>query len=404
MALITPFRALRYNPAVVPNLAEVVAPPYDVISAKEDEQLQARSRYNCVRLILGRGDDPHHRAAVQFAAWREENVLLQDETPQLYLVEDRYRVRDAHNEEVERRRRGLICLVRIEDADAGVVLPHERTMAGPRDDRFRRMSAVNAQLSQVFMITPDKDGVFGDLCEEASKGETLADFTEDGGAAHRLVSIQEPNLVTRFQKILAERPLLIADGHHRYETARAYRDAKRAANKSEGSGPRPYDHVMALVASMDDPGTTVLGYHRLLRDLEMTPSALRERLGRVFDLKRVAAIADPGSGPSLLAAMEEAGSSGMIAFGIALRGDPELYLLSHGRNESDPPLARLDVTVLHTDIFENLLGMTEEDFTQQSRIDYASDPRLALERVATGSHAAAFLLNPTPPAEVMSVA
>jgi uncharacterized protein (DUF1015 family) len=404
MALIAPFRALRYNPARIADLAEVVAPPYDVISAPEEEGLHARSPYNCVRLILGKGKDPHGQAAKTLAVWREEGVLVRDEEPALYLIEDRYRIRDAEGRHVERRRRGLVGLVRIEAPEAGAILPHERTLAAPRDDRFRRMRAVDAHLSSVFLLAPDPEGAFSALCEEASRGETLVSFMDEEGGRHRMIRVGEDALIARMKAALRERPLLIADGHHRFETARAYRDARRAAEGRGGDDPRPYDHVMALVASLDDPGTTVLGYHRLLREVSVSAAELRDRLRRVFTVTQVARAGDPAGRARLLSAMESAAGRGETAFGLALRGEGEICLASRVRDLQGPLLSRLDVSILHASVLEGLLGMTEDDFNRQRRIDYTPDPDRALQQIASGSHAAAFLLNPTPPADVLAVA
>ena len=404
MALITPFRALRYSTDRVPNLAEVVAPPYDVIDAQAQEALYARSPYNCVHLILARGEDRYARAAADLEAWRREGVLVQDADPGFYIVEDRYRVRGGVAGDTELRRLGLVCLARIESPDAGVILPHERTMAAPREDRLRLMRAVDAQLSQILMLTPDRDGRFESLCEKALGEEVLAEFDGVQGAHHRLARVISPALLAEFQETLRDRPLLIADGHHRYETARAYRDARRAEAPGDREGSKPYDHVMVLIASMDDPGTSVLGYHRIVRETGVESGALRERLGKAFALEKVVGSDGAAAHAALLEAMDSARDSGCAAFGLALKGEENFYLLKRKRDASAPIREQLDVAVLHGEIFGKILGMTEKDFTEQRRIDYTADPERALSLVGGGTHAAAFLLNPTPPAEVLAVA
>ncbi len=404
MALIIPFRALRYSTDRIPNLGEVVAPPYDVIDAEAQEALYARSPYNCVHLILARGEDRYACASADLEAWRREGVLVQDADPGFYIVEDRYRVRGGKAGETERRRLGLVCLARIEPPDTGVILPHERTMAGPREDRFRLMRAVDAHLSQVLMLTPDSDGQFESLCEKALGENVLADFVGAEGAHHRLARVIDPALVGEFQKTIRDRPLLIADGHHRYETARAYRDARRAETPGDGEGSKPYDHVMILIASMDDPGTSVLGYHRVVRETGVESGAVRERLGKDFAITKVVGRDRGEAHGALLGAMERAGETGHAAFGLALRGEENFYLLKRKRDASAPAREQLDVTVLHGEIFGKILGMTEKDFTEQRRIDYTADPERALSLVTGGTHAAAFLLNPTPPADVLAVA
>jgi len=408
MALVVPFRALRYDPREVPDLGAVVAPPYDVISPEARETLLARHPHNCVRLILEAGEDRYERTARRFSDWRQTGILRRDPRPAFYLVEDRYHVRDATGHDVERRRRGLLALVRIEPPGPRGILPHERTLARPRDDRFRLMSAVNAHLSPVFLLAPDKDGSLASLLEEASGSETLAEFTEGPEASHRLARAEAPALTARIRDALADRPLLIADGHHRYETARAYRDRRREDSGRErgpdGTGREAYEFVMALVASMDDPGTTVLGYHRVVRETGLTPDALRARLARTLTVERIAGRGERGGLERLLTAMTEADGRSENAFGLGLGGDDGLYLARRPRDLASPPLARLDVSVLHHAVFEAALGMTEEDFTEQRRIDYTPDAEAALARTDSGGHAAAFLLNPTPASSVLAIA
>ncbi len=404
MAVVAPFRALRYDPRRIPDLGAVVAPPYDVIGPEQREALLARHPHNCVRLILETGEDRYARTARRMAEWRGTGILVRDERPALYLVEERYHVRDATGHDVERRRRGLIALVRIEAPEARVILPHERTLAAPRDDRFRLMSAVNAHLSPVFMLAPDKDGSLGSLLEQAAAGETLAAFTEARGESHRLARVDAAPIVARLRDALADRPLLIADGHDRYETARAYRDRRREEGRGGATGHESWEFVMALVASLDDPGTTVLGYHRVVRETGLDAGALRARLSAVFTVERVARHAEEERIERLLTAMTDAAARGENAFGLVMRGDDGLYLVRRPRDVAAPPLQRLDVSVLHHAVFEGALGMTEEDFTEQRRIDYTPDPEAALAKAAAGTHAAAFLLNPTPASAVLAIA
>ncbi|MFQ5458703.1 MAG: DUF1015 family protein, partial [Myxococcota bacterium] len=223
-------------------------------------------------------------------------------------------------------------------------------------------------------------------------------------ARHRLVRVLDPALVNAFQEVLGGRPLLIADGHHRYETARAYRDERRAEKGAGDGGPAPWDHVMVLIASMDDPGTTVLGYHRVVRDLGVPSGALAESLAGEFALTPVVPAGGANAHVALLGAMARARDAGETAIGLALRGEQQLTLATRKRDAGAPLREQLDVSVLHGIVFGKILRMTEEDFTQQRRIDYTADPARALALVAGGTHAAAFLLNPTPPADVLAVA
>ncbi|OGP81980.1 MAG: hypothetical protein A2Y95_13065 [Deltaproteobacteria bacterium RBG_13_65_10] len=405
MAIVAAFRGLRYNPAEVPDLGVVVAPPYDVISPQAREALLARSPHNSVRLILEAGADRYALSARRLAQWRACGILVRDAEPAFYVVEDHYHVKDATGHDVERRRLGLVALVRIEPPEARVILPHERTLSGPRADRFHLMSAVNAHLSQVFLLAPDKDGAFEAWLEKLTAGEPGVSFSEPEGASHRLTCLTDRLVQEEIRALLAPRPLLIADGHHRYETARAYRDLRRERDGGiRQDGRAPYDYVMATVASMDDPGTTVLGYHRVVRKTGLSPEVLRARLESRFAVTRVARAGEPAACERLLTAMCEGASRGETAIGMVLHGDEGLYVASRPKGPGEPILDRLDVSVLHRAVFEELLGMTEEEVREQRRIDYTPDPDLALARVTVGSHAAAFLLNPTPPGEVLAVA
>ena len=267
MAEVTPFRGIRYSDAV--TLDDAVAPPYDVISAAQAAALRSRSPYNATHVDLpvmpGEVAETvaYTRSAAMFRTWRADGVLRRDETPRVYLVDQTYRGPDGR----ERRRRGFVARLRLAAFSEGVVLPHERTHAGPKEDRLNLYRATHADLSQIFLLFPDDDGVLGAALDAAAAGASPAAAREarDGdGNLHRLVPLAGA-AVDRVLAGLRGRPLYIADGHHRYETALAYRDERRDA------GDHSADTLMVYLCSIGDPGLTVFPTHRLVKGAGVPP-------------------------------------------------------------------------------------------------------------------------------------
>ena len=425
MAEIAPFRGSRYDGARV-VLDDVVSPPYDVLGEEDVRALRARSPYNAVHVDLpaaagdeaeataqrlgrrtaapGADGDAYARAAATFRRWHDEGVLVRDETPSLYLLEHAYRGPDGY----ERLRRGVIARLRVTPFSDGVVLPHEKTHAGPKVDRLALMRAAHAATSQVFMLYPDDDGaVTGALAAAADAafgGRAAAQTARDrDGNTNRLAPVAGP-AAARVCELLRDRRVFIADGHHRYETAVHYRDERRAAGDASA------DWLMVYLCSMSDPGLTVFPTHRLLKGVEIPPmDVVLERLREHFAVfpergadetscRTLAAhlrdFADPGKVFGLYFPRERATCT------IELRDLASVaHLLDEGFSEVS---ARLAVTVLHYLVFRDVLGI--DPAATEGHIDYATDPGEAFRRLSTGAYALGAFINATQVSEVRAVA
>ena len=275
MAEVRPFRGIRYEEGI--DLDLVVSPPYDVLDADQTDELRQRSPLNAVHVDLPVGpgeaasDEAYTRAADLFALWREDGALVRDDEPAVYLVDQTYRGPDG----AEHTRRGFVARLTLAALDERVVLPHEKTHAGPKEDRLRLYRATHADVSQIFLLYPDDDGaVSEELAAAAAELDPAAvRSAHDGdGNIHRIAAVRGER-AARISSLLAGQSLYIADGHHRYETALAYRDERRAA------GDHSADTLMVYLCSMRDPGLTVFPAHRMVKGIEMPP--MEEVLGRL---------------------------------------------------------------------------------------------------------------------------
>src|SRR5256714_742809 len=278
MAEVLPLRALHYDLRAVGSLDAVAAPPYDVIDPALRAELAARSPFNVVEVDLPEapgGGDPYLHAQTTFEAWRQQGVVVQDREPALWPATQEYETPDG-----ERRvRRGFLCRVRVEDYGPGRIRPHERTQPGPKEDRLRLTRATRANLSPIFSLFPDRDGAAWQALAASTEGPPFGSATDSGGATTTVWRCADPAAIAAVQDVLASAELLIADGHHRYETARVY------AEEVGGEGEHRY--TLMFLCSMSDPGLTVLPTHRLLTALDRKREALREAIERDFDVRSV---------------------------------------------------------------------------------------------------------------------
>jgi uncharacterized protein (DUF1015 family) len=391
MAEIEPLRALRYDPARTGGLQDVVAPPYDVIDDEQRAALEERSPYNIVRVDLPRGgEDRYELAAAEFAGWRSGGVIVQDRSPALWALAQDYTGPDGRHH----TRRGVFAAVRIEDYGAGRVRPHERTHPGPREDRLRLTRATKANLSPIFSLFSDPTGAAWGAIQPTVEGPPWAETTDDDETVNRLWRVGNEDVVRSVRDAVRGTELLIADGHHRYETARVY------AEEIGGDGAHRF--VLMCLVALEDPGLTVFPTHRLVRGLSSEQQvALSQALQRDFEL-------EPLDDPSQLAPP----SSDQIRIG---------YIDAHFRKPwsltlKDPAIAdaaladhaepyrRLDTAVLEALILKGALGMTDEDIDHLNGLGYARDFDQALEAVLDAEYDAAFFMAPTPVERVQAVA
>ena len=392
MAEIQPLRTLRYDLGTVGSLGDVIAPPYDVIDEQLRAELAARSPFNIVEIDVPEGDggDPYLHAQTTMEAWRQQCVLVREREPALWALTQEYTAPDG----ARRTRRGFFCRVRVEDYGPGRIRPHERTHAGPKEDRLRLTRATRANLSPIFSLFDDASGAAWSPLEGATGQSPFAVAADPEGTEHRLWRIAEPEAIAAVQRALAPSELLIADGHHRYETARLY------AEEVGGEGEHRY--VLMFLCPFSDPGLTVFPTHRLLSGLdEQRRSALREAVERDFEVAPV----EP-------AELEPPAGGGPTSFGYldSFHGRP-LRLTLRDQSIADAalpqkpaPYRRLDTAVLEAIVLKGVLGMSDEDIAHERGLAYSKDAAAAREAVEAGRHQAAFFMRPTPVELVREVA
>ena len=384
MADVQPFRALHYARDRVGGLQPVVAPPYDVIDASQRAALLDRSPYNVVEIDLPQGDDPYAHAAEVFARWRDEGILVQDDEPAVWALEQDYTGPDGRR----RTRHGFFARVKVEDYGPGRIRPHERTHPGPKEDRLRLTRATHANLSPIFSLYDDPDEAAWAALAPHLRGEPWAEVTDEDGTTHRLWRVADPQAGAAVREALAGKELLIADGHHRYETARVH-------HEEGGAG-----HVLMCLVSLQDPGLTVFPTHRLLTGLDGDRrESLRATIERDFDVAEIAAeeLEPHGDGPVRMGYLDADDRPRMLT----LR-DPAIA--AEALPDKPEPYRGLDTAVLEALVLQGALGMSEDDISHLHGLDYARDTAQARERVESGDAAAAFFMRGTPVSQVRDVA
>ena len=413
MPEIRPFRALRFVAETVGDLANVVAPPYDVIGPDEQARLLARDPRNVVRLDLpelGPGEEPderYRRAARLLAAWRSDGTLHKDPRPAVYAYEQIYRVPGT---DTERTQRGFFARLRLEafGPEAGV-LPHERTMTGPKEDRYRLLRATGVNTSPVVGLYADESGRASAALATVSRGPAAADVVDDDGVRHRLWVVEaegaQADAVSALLEAARARPVTIADGHHRYETALRYRDERRMTRSCEEDP--AFDYLLMLFLETTAEPLTVLPTHRIVRGLGTDGLArLRGGLDGLFEVRSAGR-----------AELERAFGSGLTVGGagrlglwtrdggsllVARPGAFDAHLAGVG---SGPAVRGLDVTILGAAL-EVLVGIDGEAIAAGERVAYTKSVAEALRAVDAGEDGAdaAFLLEGTPVASITAVA
>ncbi|MFZ1995401.1 MAG: DUF1015 domain-containing protein [Solirubrobacteraceae bacterium] len=391
MADIQPIRALRYDLDRTGGLQDVVAPPYDVIDETQRAALQDRSPYNVVRIDLPQGgEDRYDRAAALLGNWRTDGAVVLDDAPALWTLSQDYVGPDGR----QRTRHGHFARVRVEEYGPGRIRPHERTHPGPREDRLRLTRATKANLSPIFSLFSDPSGAVAEALSRAGGDEVWAQTTDDDGTVNRLGRVDDAAAIAAVQDVLAETELLIADGHHRYETARVY------AQEIGGEGPHRY--VLMCLVALQDPGLTVFPTHRLIRGLRPDQhETLAVALRRDFEIERLEDSAALAPAASDTVRMGYIDAHFKRPFMLTLRDPAVADAALPGRAE---PYRRLDTAVLEALILKGALEMTDDDIDHLEGLGYARDFAQALELVQSAEYDAAFFMAPTPVERVQEVA
>ncbi len=415
MPLIRPFRALRYEPDAVGDLSLVVSPPYDVVGTVQHQRLLARHPKNSVRLDLPAdepGDEPdarYRRAARTFAAWRSDGTFHKDPRPTVYVYEQTYRVPGT---EAERVQRGFFARLRLEPFGAGGVLPHERTLSAPREDRYKLIRATGANFSPVVCLFADPSGRTSDVLETVTSRSPTVDIHDDEGVRHRLWVVPVDgapaeqdgigDAVAELLALASTASVTIADGHHRYETALRYRDERRMTRSCEENP--AFDYILALFLESAGQPLTVLPTHRIARLVDDRGAGLTLRAAELFDVR-------PATRDELDSRFEGAalapGGAGRI--GLWTREGGALLEARRASFDSFVPaghdaLRRLDVTLVGVAL-EHLAAI-DPTAIAAGRLRYTKSAREALAAVdacADGADAA-FLLEPTPVRDISAVA
>jgi len=390
VADVQPLRALHYDLDRTGGLQDVVAPPYDVIGPEQRAELEASSPYNVVRIDLPVGDDPYQTAAEQLQAWRAQGVIVRDEQPAVWVLEQDYTGPDG----TSRRRRGFLARVRVNEYGPGRIRPHERTHPGPREDRLRLTRATKTNLSPIFSLFDDPAGTATAAMEHSTTPEPWGQAIDDDGTVTRIWRVTDPGAIEAITGAASPAELLIADGHHRYETARVY------AEEIGGEGPQRY--VLMCLVALEDPGLTVFPTHRLLRDLRPDQhETLAEAIRRDFTVEKLEGTTGlaPAYGQPVRFGYIDAHFRQPFMLTLKEPATADAALAGHAE-----PYRRLDTAVLEALILKGALGMTDEDIDHMTGLEYARDFEHALELVESGARDAAFFVAPTPIEEVRAVA
>ncbi len=371
----------------------MVAPPYDVIDAEGRAALTAQSPYNVVEIdlpVAPDGGEPYAHAASVLKAWQQEGAVVRDQTPALWPLEQDYTGPDGR----ARTRRGFLARVRVEEYGPGRIRPHERTHPGPKEDRLRLTRATQANLSPIFALFSDPEQTAWRALSGAMAQTPWGQSTDPDGTVNRLWRVDDPKVIATVQAAASNAELLIADGHHRYETARVY------AEEVGGEGEHRY--VLMCLVALEDPGLTVFPTHRLVRGLRDNQwKALRETIEADFT------VAPLGSVNQLPPAENEAIELGYIdardkiPYRLTLKSQAAVDSELAGRSE---PYRRLDTAVTEALLLKGALGMTDEQIDHLEGLGYARDDAQAIDSVLSGDYDAALFMAPTPVARVHDVA
>ncbi|UCH81308.1 MAG: DUF1015 domain-containing protein [Nitrospiraceae bacterium] len=395
MAVI-PFNGILYNPQKV-DASLTMAPPYDIVSPDLKEDLYRKSPHNIIRIDFGKDKDGDNeeenrytRAASYFNEWLHQGILTRDDAQCFYSYEIQYEINGA-----AKITRGFLGAVKIEELGKGKVHPHEMTYSKPKSDRLNILRYCRANTSPIFSLYSSKEKAASSILENISDQPPYIEFVYDDGFTHRLWKISDRSKIDVIVREMSHRDVFIADGHHRYETALAFKKEMEVKGMRR-NGKEPFNYVLMFLANMEDEGLTLLPTHRIIEvDSEIR---IRDILKQHFELKKIST--GNMSGKQAIAAMLESMSSKAHSFGMYLTNTGNYYALSFNGASIDVDLPdclkKLDVSVLHKFIFENLLNV--------DHYEYEMDPAVAVERAMKGSFEAVFFLNPTLISELKEVA
>lgn len=401
MAEIQPFQGLRYNTEKI-KLEEVITEPYDRIHPSLQEEYYQRNPYNFVRVILGKEDDPEHpeknkyqRAAIYLEEWGKEGILLREEKKALYLYEQEFEVYGE-----KKIRRGLVARVKLEEFSSKKVLPHEKTFPKHKIDRLNLLRATNTNTGQIFLLYQDDDLHVTQAIEEAFKqAEIGAEVLDEDNFRHRLWVIKDKEAIRRIQQAMRDKVLIIADGHHRYETSLNYRREKLAQLK-DVKGDESFNYIMMTLFKIDDPGLVILPTYRLIKGLDkLRQESFKEILASDFDISELSTL-----NPLEKQALEEIQhqvNNNPYTYAAYISPLKKFYILRLKSEEildkeidegKSKEWKRLDVAILHSLIIDKLQSLSSVSFSLENNVSYIRNLEQGLKKVIEGEFQIIFLL------------
>ncbi len=400
MAVIKPFKGMRFDTEKAGELKTLCCPPYDIISEEQRKEFIAQNEYNVIRLELPReGEDVYARAGEVLDLWRSQGVLIYEDRPAIYVYEMEF---NAYNK--RRSVKGIIARVKVEPFSKGVILPHEFTLSKAKTDRFNLMKATNCNFSQIYALYMDSEHTTLNTIDELSTGDAPYEFTDDDRITHRLWVITDEDVIEKLCADFEDRKLYIADGHHRYETALNYRDYCRENGISKEGDAQ--DYQMMYLVDMEHPGLVVFPTHRMVRDLpNFDKNIVLDGCKEYFETEKFDSV---GNMNTLLSKKYKEGKKA-FAFYV---GKGEWYMLtlkdigvmSSVLPDLSAASQQLDVSVLHSLILEKTMGIDKENMANQINLTYTKFFEEAIVKVDKGEFQCSFILNPTRVTEIRDVA
>ncbi|HPE94605.1 MAG TPA: DUF1015 domain-containing protein [Bacillota bacterium] len=394
MAEIKPFSPLRFN-ADNTAIRTLVSPPYDIVSPSERAELLVKNAHNIIRVELpeGDGEAKYAAAAKAYGEYVDSGVLVHDKTPGLFVYSEEFSVGGK-----EYTVYGVIGRVTLHEFSERIILPHEETLTKAKQDRFELMKATCANISPIYALYSDASGITDTILKKAMEQTPLYRFTDDDGIAHSLFKIEAGSFTDEFARVLADKQLFIADGHHRYETALRYKHHLEQQHSLDGTAA---DSQMILLVEMDNPGLVVFPTHRLIKaPVKLTSEGIIAKAKEYFEIAAV-------SGDAVQALEGCGDAAGCYIFCakdgkylLRLRDDSVMQKLLPGKSEA---YATLDVTILHTLILEGILGIDREDMALGKSLAYTRDMNEALEAPYNGGGEMSFILNATKVSQIKDV-
>lgn len=409
MAIIKPFKGLRYNQDIIKDISSVVTPPYDVISPQEQERYYHLHPNNIIRLDFGKdlhGDtekvNKYTRAAEFLNNWEKSGILKQEDSPAIYIYDQ-----ECLSENKRIVRRGFIALVKLEPFENGYIYPHEQTLPGPKEDRLKLTKSCQANLSSIFALFQDENNEVDNYLSGITPKKPDIDFTDNSGVKNKLWVIKEANVINNLVNFMKEKPLFIADGHHRYETSLAYKEQMRKEN-GRLSGDLPLDYVMMVCVSMNNPGLQILPAHRLVRNIkDYNFNRILKSLKASFTVELI------GKACRVEEFMSRLNNGAENHTFVMYIGKEDAYYKLLLNNEKlldtvfandHPEWRHLDAGILHSIIIHKILGIHSTDVTLKDYVKYVKEETEAISLVKSGQYQLAFFLRPTRIEQVKKIA